>query len=396
MADLLLGAGQYKWGLPEPTHPFGGKHRSGKPKIITYSGAGIPDLSGETYSDEIYDDEFYLRTDIFQRYDGKNILGWTMDPSSVDIVYTNGQKVKKPNTNITLYPLFGTATATFTDGSDSYNQVVPYGSRARLRTDIFRSKTDGTYTYPLAGWSTARTKYSIDFADGESVVAKSDITLYPMFTAKITYSGNNREITEGIQYITEFILGSTITLRTDIFRTLYNQAPIRGWSTTKQNDITVVVPVEHTDGKTFTPSSSFTLYPLYTATKVAFSNASSITWTETISKQLFYNAATKTITSACHTVFSTYCEPLIRVVFDASAQTADQNKQFDVGIFVTDYGTSDIFVTSTRKQSATTVTGKEHDFTGSKEAYSMAYGAGGAKQSITGTAKITPTHFYVM
>lgn len=367
---------------------------------ITYSGGNIAEISSQTYNqpDVEVGSTIALKTDVFQTYDGKSILGWTIDPESTDIKYTNGQRIIVPNTNLTLYPIYGIETLTYSDSSvrSVEMQSVPYAATVHLRTDIMRTYSDGTYTYPIAGWTNDSTKYAVDYADGGVITTKSNLTIYPRYTATMTYSGANREVSKNEAYTQTFILGASITLKTDVFRKLYNQAPFRGWSRTKQNDITVTVNADYSDGQTITPSSTMTIYPLYTATKVAFSNASSITWTETISKQRFYNAVTKTITSICHTVFSTYCEPLIRVVFDASAETADQNKQFDVGIFVTNYGSSDIFVTSTRKQSATTVTGKEHDFTGSKEAYSMTYGAGGATQTITGTAKITPTHFYVM
>lgn len=86
-------------------------------------------------------------------------------------------------------------------------------------------------------------------------------------TATIVYSGANRKGTESTSYTTTVTPDANgdlkATLRTDIFRKLYNLAPFKGWTTSKTG-----TTVNYSNGATVTLTNgqTLTLYPLYTAT----------------------------------------------------------------------------------------------------------------------------------
>lgn len=114
------------------------------------------------------------------------------------------------------------------------------------------------------GWIIVR-----HYADGSTsatIVTKS---------AAIVYSGANRASTASQSYTTNVSwsgesgsISSTksATLRTDVFRKLYNKANFRGWTTNSTG-----TTVTHADGATVSLSDAqtLTLYPLYSATDVA-------------------------------------------------------------------------------------------------------------------------------
>lgn len=216
----------------------------------------VPEATGEMDPQEIeHGGSIELSENKFM-YTGHKFLGWSTDPSSGEVIYTDKETIT-PTKSLILFAIWSEDVCTITYNKNSDNATGEMEQQEAIRYNNVKLSANEFQLagHTFKGWSTGSGDTEPEYGVGETIVLTEDMTLYAIWS-RDTYTINfvkGAAEAKGQMDSISVLAGESIALSANTFT--YEGYKFIGWGMAPGSD-----EIAYTDEQTITPTSSMTLY----------------------------------------------------------------------------------------------------------------------------------------